>query len=176
MLTNIRLSTFETNSSSCHSIVVKNGSYQKRDYEAFLSHSWYDPIIIKGGEFGTFVDEYDSPYDKLSYIWTCLLNRKEDLGWWEAYLYQALGLDATVVQFDYDCGVDCYVDHAEEKTELLTRLSEDEDFLRDFVFGDSRIITGNDYSDEEIPWPWNLEEDELEAMLKAQSDKTFMCL
>ena len=63
----IRQNTFETNSSSVHSLVFSN---EGREPSQFVLEDGY--IWVSLGDFGTDLCIYDTQYDKLSYLMTCL--------------------------------------------------------------------------------------------------------
>lgn len=58
----IRLQTFETNSSSVHSIVIAKGGDKN------LTNDYSDKI--EGGDYDWGLDIYDNPSSLLSYLWT----------------------------------------------------------------------------------------------------------
>lgn len=62
----IRRHTFETNSSSTHSITLGSLSIKKKNIEKYTS------LIFQGGEFGWEYVEYNTPQDKLSYYLSAL--------------------------------------------------------------------------------------------------------
>ena len=64
---NIRKNTFETNSSSCHSIIL---SYKDRGYDYDLPVDSNGTFHVKFGEFGWGPDVLRTPYDKISYYIT----------------------------------------------------------------------------------------------------------
>lgn len=70
----IRKNVFETNSSSTHSVSVssKNSSYDS--YDCLDPFKDYDnKVYVKFGEFGWEICDYDTPYKKLQYVVTMLV-------------------------------------------------------------------------------------------------------
>lgn len=70
----VRNGVFETNSSSTHSVSIsrKNSNYYNED--CLNSHIDYDDKVhVEFGEFGWEIASYDSPYKKLQYAVTMLV-------------------------------------------------------------------------------------------------------
>lgn len=160
MRTQIRRGAFETNSSSTHAINIykKGGRYEIPE-----------SIVIRPGEFGWECETYNYPEDKLSYLYTWILEKcntfeqNEITGNWEThcdykllkdYQYrlksklEALGVKEVIFE---KCGgwhENGYIDHSSSlyTDDLETIL---ESYFEDFVFNSASYIeTGNDNSED----------------------------
>ena len=70
----IRRNVFETNSSSTHSVSISSNNskyYDSISLNAFIDYD--NKVHIRFGEFGWEIEDYNSPYDKLQYIITMLV-------------------------------------------------------------------------------------------------------
>lgn len=149
----VRRGTFETNSSSTHAICITKSEYR---------HNSFSHIDFKIGEFGWENDEYDSLYNKASYLITAILSFDK----YEAdknlqklkdildsnnieYTLPKLKVDSWEYEgkkrYYYD--IDGYIDHSGETKEFVEAVLSNSDRLFRFLFGDSFIITGNDNGD-----------------------------
>lgn len=149
----VRRGTFETNSSSTHAICITKSEYR---------HNSFSHIDFEIGEFGWENDEYDSLYNKASYLITAILSFDKD----EAdenlqklkdildsnnieYTFPELKVDSWEHEgkkrYYYD--INGYIDHSGETKEFVEAVLSDSDRLFRFLFGDSFIITGNDNDD-----------------------------
>lgn len=153
----IRKGTFETNSSSTHSICIC-----KEDRG--LSIPERISINLKDYEFGWEYDKYYGTDEKLAYIIMGLLGKTyyadfiegcndlkrllETIGKWVKSV-NIQGLEMTMYDGKtYLEESDGYVDHASEMGELLEAILADEDLLKRYLFStDSIIFTGNDNED-----------------------------
>lgn len=165
----VRQSVFETNSSSIHAISVVRGNGRKNglDVARLRQESGLgNTLYVKPGEFGWECEWYDDWEDRLRYLYTiaCM-----DRGWewdeWKSRIAEALksvGFEPefkamkTAISSD---GLHVYVDGAEDGSwfyidhcedipgDLLVLLHDDQDFMLDFIFGDTVISTGNDNGD-----------------------------
>lgn len=148
----IRRGTFETNSSSTHAICITKSEYR---------HNSFSHIDFEIGEFGWENDEYDSLYNKASYLITAILSFDKD----EAdenlqklkdildsnnigYTLPELKVDSWEyggkTKYYYD--IDGYIDHSGETKDFVNDVLSDSDKLFRYLFGKSVIITGNDNS------------------------------
>ena len=155
----IRKGTFETNSSSTHSIAI---SKKKVDipYGAFIEFNI--------GEYGWEFEEYGFP----NYLYTSLLccddveylNKLKSIldKWGVRYKFQKpeWWYSSNGVRY-LDNG---YVDHSGETFDIMRKIIDDEDLLATALFGDSTVYTGNDNSSEqdsmcycanEFIWDWD---------------------
>lgn len=149
----VRRGTFETNSSSTHAICITKSEYR---------HNLFSHIDFEIGEFGWENDEYDSLYNKASYLITAILSFDKD----EAdenlqklkdildsnnieYTLPELKVDSWKyggkTRYYYD--IDGYIDHSGETKDFVNDVLSDSDKLFRYLFGNSVIITGNDNSD-----------------------------
>jgi len=131
----IRKSVFETNSSSTHSICIS-----KEDVNQF-------PKSIHFG-FGEFGWENDEVYNTQDYLYTAIM---------ELEMYDCVDkikaiLDKHHISYTFAEKVDSgywdqgYVDHAEELSDFINDVCNNENKLLRYLFGDSVIYTGNDNS------------------------------
>ena len=154
MKVSYRNGVFETNSSSVHAIVINKQNMAVNNGSI---------VTVKPGDYGWEFEEYRTPSQKINYLWTAIVDNKENLESWKEYLREALELSDGVVFIDEpeDSIMDT-VDHAEELKDLLKTLRKDPKLLMKFVFGDSYIVTGNDNTTEEMPGiPSVLDESDL---------------
>lgn len=141
----IRNNTFETNSSSTHSIVISKNKYilPKR-------------VIFEVDEFGW---EHDTRYNTSDYLFTAILqndNREKNIERLKSILDKNNISYTFPEEFVKDnnieaYNIDGYIDHAGELEGFLEDLLNNEDKLLRFLLSDSYIITGNDndYDDED---------------------------
>lgn len=140
----VRKGVFETNSSSCHSVVIVPDS--KRSKIAFTD--WFvngvENYINENGELEINLKDYGwkgapviGEYEKLCYLFTMFMNNEKEKGKLERYLRKHY--DFNVLVFN---GEDCYVDHQSVYDNVGDFLEANDcgrklgDFLRD----DSRVI------------------------------------
>lgn len=153
---NIRRCTFETNSSSTHSICITKQNDSLDIPDKLI-------VNVKNYEFGWEYDEYSTTDEKLAYLVLGII-----AGWNDCFLEQSVKLNKLVKTIgkwvktvhiegldivcynneSYFDGYDGYVDHASELEELVDALLNDENMLKRYLFSkDSFISTGNDNSD-----------------------------
>ena len=141
----IRKGTFETNSSSTHSIAI---SKDKVNIPIGCSINFYI------GEYGWEENEYSFP----SYMYTSLLYNDDEEG------LQKLKsiLDKWNVEYDFEepkweyyngCRYlrSGYIDHSNETFSIMRTIIDDEDLLARALFGNSTVYTGNDNTDYDNP-------------------------
>ena len=139
----IRKNTFETNSSSTHSITVarKNVAIPVTEQN----------IFVEIGEFGWEFKTYDTPQEVLSYLYTAICcNYKQDYKKYTDKIDKVLAENTkTKVEWqepkfdEYGYLNDGYIDHGYELAEWLETLFENEELLlRTIFFG--VVETGND--------------------------------
>lgn len=152
----IREGTFETNSSSTHSICIP-----KED--AYMTIPKRLEINLNDYEFGWEYEEYDSVEERFAYLIFGIT-----AGWQDTYLEQSQRLEKLlktigryvetikvrgldIVNYNnqtYYETYDGYVDHASELKEMVDTLLENEDMLKRYLFSDNTfILTGNDNAD-----------------------------
>lgn len=152
----IRYDTFETNSSSCHSLAIPKSSRKKRNYP--------NAVHFGIGEFGWDVAVDNDPAD---YLYTAILtyhpwnpNQEFDREGKLDYLKKILDKHNIRYTFDepkwetwddrqfLDNG---YIDHSDELGEFLDAVFSSETALLDFIFY-GIVITGNDNYEVETGW------------------------
>lgn len=141
----IRKGTFETNSSSTHSIAISKN-------KVTIPVGLY--IHFRIGEYGWEEGEYNFA----DYLYTSLLYNKDE----EGFLKLKSILDKWGVKYSFekpkwaywgdyqeekylDNG---YIDHGYETFSIMREILDDEDLLARALFGDSSVYTGNDNSSE----------------------------
>lgn len=153
---NIRKGTFETNSSSTHSIcITKEDTFVRVPEEL--------KVNIKDYEFGWEYEKYRSTDEKFAYLIMGVvagysdnfveISQKLDkliktIGQWVKNVHIE-GLDIVCYNGSmyYDT-YDGYVDHASELEEMVDALLQDDEMLKRYLFSDdSFILTGNDNED-----------------------------
>lgn len=153
---NIRKGTFETNSSSTHSICITKSDEKCKIPEELR-------INIQNYEFGWEYEEYGSTDEKFAYLIMGIV-----AGYNDNFLEVSQKLDKiikTVGQWVKDVNIrglnlvcynqsiyydtwDGYVDHSSELYELVDELLNNEEMLKRYLFSDdSFILTGNDNED-----------------------------
>ena len=144
-----RFNTFETNSSSIHTLTIFNknpGNIEKLHSLDSLS------LEIKVGEFGWQFDVYSDPVDILRYLYTFACTK----GSTNIFLDKLHTLlpNTKFIKPNYDVYPDCeyldcccgYIDHADDWGDSLDFAFESEENLANCLF-DAQIRTGNDNSD-----------------------------
>lgn len=160
MKTNIRQSVFETNSSSIHSIAVKRGT---KDQGIEYVTKRDGAIAFNLGQFGWKAMKHTSIVKRASYLWTLACSDTiKEANKRERFIRETLnevGIKCVfqpVVQKVYESGWECcvaedgeyfYIDHSDSWGNLTDKIFSDKDFLLDFLFGDSYVITYNDNDD-----------------------------
>ena len=138
-----RNGVFETNSSSVHAIVINKQN---------LAENNGSIVSVTPGDYGWEYEEYRLPAQKLNYLWTAIVDNKENLDSWKEYLREALKLSDGVVFIDKpEDTLSGSVDHAEELKDFLKEMRKNPDLLNKFIFGDSYIVTGNDNVESSMP-------------------------
>ncbi len=149
----IRNNCFETNSSSTHAICIakKNSNIDKNNFPSIVE--------FKHGEFGWEFKVYENILNKASYLYqaicdlySCQKNNKNK----QKYINQIYnilgkyGIDCNFDTKDYDeDGFDIgYIDHAFGTKNFVESVMHSEKQLLRYLFGESKVITGNDNDDE----------------------------
>ena len=155
---NIRLGQWETNSSSCHQIVINKGTYKIPE-----------KITIRTGEYGWEFNVYRDIESRMSYLVSVLMggfsNKEEEFDRYykmlKDFLYES-GVKEVIDPKPDKNGSDFwsmfnvhhykgYVDHADWYLGRVTDIIEDREKLYDYLFsGKSYFYTDNDnrYEDE----------------------------
>ena len=138
----IRENAFETNSSSIHAIVINRTA--PRDIHSLDNLTQcFEPV----GEFGWEPERYDMAEEKLDYLLQAIYATNRN-GHCEDRLKEILGLDQNL-EFLPPSG---YVDHDFELDDFVSDLFNDEELMKDFIYGtDSFVDTGNDNSEYHFP-------------------------
>lgn len=138
----VRNKTFETNSSSTHSITICDGNKLEYNLPIKVKPAWH-------GEFGWEWEKWNSIEEKLAYMIRCLI----------CYDYNEQNLQEKIkpiqeklnnlgIQFDlptYSEWQDGYVDHEDWYQDEIQEIYDDEDMLLKFLLSkDSYIEGGND--------------------------------
>lgn len=152
----IRKGTFETNSSSTHSIAI---SKEKVNIPKGIT------IRFDIGEYGWEENEYSFP----SYMYTALLcnNDEESIeklksildSWGVNYKFAMPRWNySSYGNKDYKYLDNGYIDHEYEAYDIMLQILNDEDLLARALFGDATVYTGNDNSSESNAMCWCAEE------------------
>jgi len=153
----IRQNTFETNSSSSHSITINN---DKRFFkpelpivECFTDANgveYPNAVVLTGGQWGWEQDQYTDAYNKANYlaVWLTLYNKNEEL---KAMFIKVIKkhIKADNVVFDiipdgigYTPG-QSYIDH--QSIDVASEAFESANTLENYLFNShSILITDND--------------------------------
>lgn len=142
----IRKGTFETNSSSCHSISVSTqGTYEG------LTPNNENQIVIYPGEFGWGQETHDDALTKMSYLWIYIKTWSGDssdhfMEMFQKVIQEHTGAGEVIMKEStsdwYKYG---YIDHQSVEGNALHYLFEDEQTLKNFLFlSGSYIETDND--------------------------------
>ena len=156
----IRRGTFETNSSSTHSIAISKEKVNIPKGSIIKFHI---------GEYGWKEAEYAFP----DYMYTALLDNRD----FKSIEKLKNILDSWGVKYEFDKPqwdgewlIYGDVDHADEALPIMTEILADEDLLARALFGDATVYTGNDNEDGEEkmsrcaePYIWGYDEEKKEG-------------
>lgn len=144
----IRQYVFETNSSSTHAICIS------KDHD-ISNLKLPDTVAFTHGEFGWECEKLRSIWEKASYLYEAILGTYRDADPEEKleHIKEALNKYGIVCDFEpssddiWDNG---YIDHVgeDDMPEWLENMTNDEDALLTYLFGDAFVITGNDNGDD----------------------------
>lgn len=143
MKTQIRRNTFETNSSSSHSITINNKG-GLHSYDIPITEYFFDEknnsehkncIILHGGEYGWGEDTFSSAMEKANYVAQEIehTDNEELKAWFEEVLKEETGAEEIV----YNLG-DGYIDHQSVGTVYDSISSKEE--LKNFIFCRSSVL------------------------------------
>lgn len=141
----IRRSCFETNSSSTHAICITK---RKADKDNFP-----DSVEFNHGEFGWEFEVYENVLNKASYLYQAICDLcYEDNKKKSEYIDQIYD---TLGKYGIECNFDTndtdengwsvgYIDHGEDTEDFVNAVMNNENRLLRYLFGESKVITGND--------------------------------
>ena len=150
MKSQIRISVFETNSSSTHSICIK------KDVSDYPDH-----VHFGRGEFGWEPEAYNDMWTKAEYLHEAILDNVDSKVQYErikSKIEEILSNKNITCTWDdrlewntykdgteYECSFKGYIDHGRELNDWIEDLLNNFDLLYSFLFSDnSWVITGND--------------------------------
>jgi hypothetical protein len=142
----IRKGTFETNSSSTHSIVLS----QDRVLDQIISDDGEGNIIIEGGEYGWKWESYYSPEEKASYLISALVsaNMFEKIEEVLEIIKNHTGAKTVSAPNYGNYNFTGYVDHQSgiiENPEVWSPILDSSEEILRFIFSSgSYFTTGND--------------------------------
>lgn len=145
----IRRSCFETNSSSTHAICITKRKIDKDNLPS--------EVEFKHDEFGWEFRVHEDILTKASYLYQAICDlytyendkrKNKYINW----IYEVLGKYGIECNFDtkdkdedgFSVG---YIDHVFETRDFVNAVMNNENRLLRYLFGESKIITGNDNSE-----------------------------
>ena len=138
----IRRSCFETNSSSTHAICITKRKIDKDNLPS--------EVEFKHDEFGWEFRVHEDILTKASDLYTYENDKRKNnyINW----IYEVLGKYGIECNFDtkdkdedgFSVG---YIDHVFETRDFVNAVMNNENRLLRYLFGESKIITGNDNSE-----------------------------
>lgn len=133
----IRKSIFETNSSSCHSIVLGKGDF-KRTGNGFDVEGGV--VRIYPGEFGWGPEKFTDAATKASYAltWAKQAESEECLGMLETAIMGVTGYKVEFVESGDDTYPWGYIDH--QSSEVGGEVFVDDETLENFIFNPNSIL------------------------------------
>ena len=157
----IRANTFETNSSSTHSLCITT-----EDKYLQLVPNSDGSIILNGGEFGWGWDKFNDPLTKANYCALDNLHNPHRLELLKKVLKKETGANEILINIsdDWNSPTCSYIDHEGHGTSADAFL--DEETLKNFIFGEnSWLYIGNDnsnppnkfYDDPNQKYPYTVE-------------------
>lgn len=145
---NIRLSVFETNSSSTHSITVMGGANGIYDT---LPVDDNGTVYLTGGEFGWGWEKFSDAITKANYAAVDVFSDPVKSQMLKEVIMEHTGAKEVIFNFtkNYDDDINdnqSYIDHQSVGTSFSA--FKDKQTLKNFIFGvDSWLFTGNDNED-----------------------------
>lgn len=139
-----RHSTFETNSSSCHSISIDDNVEL---YDTIVPNE-NGLIVLEGGQFGWEIEQYTDALTKANYVAVslkCHLVNEYLIEMFENVMLNHTGAEGIVYEFENERGrYESYIDHQSIETGPLFDYS-DPDQMKNFIFNPKSILyTDND--------------------------------
>ena len=141
----IRRRCFETNSSSTHAICITK---RKTDKDNFP-----DSVEFNHDEFGWEFEVYEDVLNKASYLYQAICDLcNEDNKKKSEYIDQIYD---TLGKYGIECSFDTndkdengwsigYIDHGYDTEDFVNAVMNNENRLLRYLFGESKVITGND--------------------------------
>ena len=141
----IRKSCFETNSSSTHAICITK---RKADKDNFP-----DSVEFNHDEFGWEFEVYEDVRNKAAYLYQAISDLcYEDNKKKSEYINQIYD---TLGKYGIECSFDTndkdengwsvgYIDHGNDTKDFVNAVMNNENRLLRYLFGESKVITGND--------------------------------
>ena len=138
----IRKNVFETNSSSTHSICISKAPVTIGKYIHFGigEFGWENDCVDTADYLYTAILEQDDRDELLERLKSILDSHSIECEFSKPkYFISSNGVDKWL-----DNG---YIDHSSEIREFIFTVLDDEDLLMRYLFGDSKVYTGNDNQD-----------------------------
>jgi hypothetical protein len=133
----VRHNTFETNSSSSHSLTISGKVIRPSKLKDTNTYTIY------GGEYGWGYETYSDPVSKISYTAVEALSTNNETlkDWLEEIIKEMYKVDDVVYEFstDYNGPNHSYIDHQSYGTVADSVSSKDD--LEHFLFGDNSVLT-----------------------------------
>lgn len=149
MKINYRHGTFETNSSSTHSICIASGEC-KDSFRLVTNEHVTDGVVIEGGQFGWEVEDYWDAYSKASYAITWVRQYSRLKEEHEKMLEKVIKDHTGAKEIKFLCDTESwdnqyhsYIDH--QSDDVCEEAFENEELLKQFIFNtNSMLHTDND--------------------------------
>lgn len=149
MIINRRSGTFETNSSSTHSICIASGEC-KDSFSLVTNEFVKNGVVIEGGQFGWEVEDYWDAYSKASYAITWIEQYSTKRSIHKRMLKEVIMEHTGADEVHFLCDVDdwkskyhSYIDH--QSSYVCEDAFENKETLKQFIFNkNSMLHTDND--------------------------------
>lgn len=145
---NHRHGTFETNSSSTHSICIASGECRD-SLRPYTNEHVIDGVVISGGHFGWEVEDYWDAESKASYCITWVRQYSNDKENHEEMLRKVIMEHTGSKQVVFLCNTDWakgdyyYIDH--QSSDVCEEAFQSEESLKQFIFNKNSLLhTDND--------------------------------
>jgi len=141
----IRKNVFETNSSSTHAICITKRKVDKDNFP--------NSVEFNHDEFGWEFEVYEDVQNKASYLYQAICdlcyedNKKKSK--YIDQIYDTLGKYGIECSFDTNDKDESgwsvgYIDHGNDTEDFVNAVMNNENRLLRYLFGESKVITGND--------------------------------
>lgn len=162
---NIRLNTFETNSSSVHTLVLCERDFwdiKLNKLNDLTEIKYGNPLIIKGQDFGRYPEPIKfSVKDKVDYLWTAIINiyynydytnkkiiclDEEKVEWWKKHILKWLPKNSKLIVPNYIYEFP-WIDHVYELKNFVKELEKEPAYIGCLLFDDNSFIDvgGDEY-------------------------------